>query len=103
MKPKLMPSELRIAGMDWRVDLVPHIPHMKPENKGLTEWEDSAVFIADTGDGPVQRRTLFHEIVHIADIQGELGLSEVQVVAITNNLWAIFADNPDLVVYLFRG
>ena len=103
MSDYIRPDELRIAGMNWSVTVVPAHNGLLPHARGSTDWEECSICLADCNDNALQKRTMLHELVHVADMQGDLGLTEVQVSVITNNLWAILMDNPALILYLFQG
>jgi hypothetical protein len=50
------------------------------------------------------RKTLLHELIHTADrVAGTGDMTEAQVVAIENGLWAIFRDNKGLATAMFDG
>jgi hypothetical protein len=73
------------------------------ESCGEVDTEQQIITIRPDQHPENLRKTLLHELIHTADrLAGTGDMTEAQVVAIENGLWAVFRDNKGLARALFE-
>jgi hypothetical protein len=93
----MLPKVLRIVGKNYTVE------SMKlGDNYGLCEDQTQTIKIADDMAHGLERDTLLHEAIHAIDYCMQLNMSERQVCGLGTAVYALLADNPDLVKYIME-
>lgn len=94
------PLKFRALGDRWTICLHDEGTLTDGEGAPALGLTDPARYVVDLAGGPLQgmQKTLFHELIHVADAD----LSEEQVLKLEAHLYAILADNPALRRWLFK-
>ena len=96
-----LPKTVRILGMDVTVTEItqPSLPQGIVPDLGCADIRALNINIDATAHEIQKRQTLLHEILHMVDgllHREEDWLSEKQVAAISQGLYAVLSDNPGL-------
>ena len=103
MKKPVFPKTIRIAGHDYALRLANPDGDLEAVNVGRCDHYRLRITLDASVPPDAQRTTLLHELIHAADRRfGACDLTEAQVLAIENGLWAIFNDNAGLAAAVFR-
>jgi hypothetical protein len=93
----MLPKVLRIVGKNYAIE------KMKlADNYGLCDDQVQTIKIADDIAHGLERDTLLHEAIHAIDYSMQLKMSERQVCGLGTAIYALFADNPELVKYIME-
>ena len=96
------PVRARILAENWTIEYHPNLYG----DDGSVELgqTDEDVYTIRIKHGPLQqmRKVLLHELIHVADHRGQIGLTEEQIVHLENQLFAILSDNPKLRTWIFK-
>jgi len=93
----MLPKVLRIVGKNYAVE------KMKlADNYGLCDDQIQTIKIAEDIAHGMERDTLLHEAIHAIDYCMQLKMSERQVCGLGTAIYALFADNPELVKYIME-
>jgi len=93
-----IPKKIRISGIDYkiRIEKVGKIPPlMKNHADGQSDYESCEIYLDSKLDRQRMFQVLLHEILHIIEWNSgwDNGLSECQIVGISNSLYQILKDN----------
>src|SRR6266404_2655245 len=73
------PETFRAGGFDWTVTTVESHEAMKPTYEGWSNHADNTITLRQLENSASMRRTMLHELIHVADMQARIGLEERQV------------------------
>jgi hypothetical protein len=90
--------QLRILGKTWNCRLIDQLPGQN--FVGMFIPDRCEILLVKGQDPEQQADTLLHEALHAIDYTLRLELSEQQIHALAAALYALVADNPDLLNYL---
>ena len=93
----MLPKVLRIVGKNYAVETM-----KLGEDYGLCDDQIQTIKIAEDIAHGMERDTLLHEAIHAIDYCMQLKMSERQVCGLGTALYALLADNPELVKYLME-
>jgi len=93
----MLPKVLRIVGKNYAVETM-----KLGDNYGLCEDQTQTIKIADDMAHGLERDTLLHEAIHAIDYSMQLSMSERQVCGLGTAIYALLADNPELVKYIME-
>ena len=85
-------AQLRILGKTYRLVEVEDL-----NDFGLCDDNKQTISLRKGMPPEVWADTILHECVHAIDFQMHLKMTERQVHCVGSGLWALFADNPDLI------
>lgn len=92
-----MPKVLRIVGKNYAVE------RMKlGDDYGECNDQTQTIKVAETIAHGMERDTLLHEAIHAIDYCMQLKMSEKQVCGLGTAIYALLADNPELVKYIME-
>ena len=92
-----IPKVLRIVGKNYAVE------RMKlGDDYGECNDQTQTIKIAETIAHGMERDTLLHEAIHAIDYCMQLKMSEKQVCGLGTAIYALLADNPELVKYIME-
>ncbi len=97
----VFPTKLRILGSNWQVKCVPWAEGSNQATLGLAD-HDSLKITLTMKSVEVAKKTLLHELIHVAENAAKMELEEEDVERLENMLWAIFKDNPKLARFIFE-
>jgi len=102
VKKPAFPKSVRVAGHDYTVRLANPDGDLETVNVGRCDHYRMRITLDASMSPDAQRSTLLHELIHAADKRfGASDMTEAQVLALENGLWAIFRDNAGLASAIF--
>lgn len=98
----MTPKTARVMAEKWVIEYVDTIADDAGEP--ILGETDEAAYTIRVKNGPPQqmKKVLLHELIHVADHRGQIGLTEEQIVHLENQLFGIFSDNPKLRAWIFK-
>jgi hypothetical protein len=93
----MLPKVLRIVGKNYAVETME-----LGEDYGECNDQTQTIKIAKNIAHGMERDTLIHEAIHAIDYCMQLRMSEKQVCGLGTAIYALLADNPDLVKYIME-
>ena len=91
------PSTLRILGKTFALKPIPDSEFHVNGNAGRMDFSRQIIWLDMAQEDDQIGDTLLHEAIHALDYSLTLDFSEKQTHALACGLYALFADNPDLV------
>ena len=92
-----IPKVLRIVGKNYAVE------KMKlGDDYGECNYQTQTIKVAEEIAHGMERDTLLHEAIHAIDYCMQLKMSEKQVCGLGTAIYALLADNPELVKYIME-
>lgn len=92
-----LPKVLRIVGKNYAVETM-----KLGDDYGECNDQTQTIKIAEDIAHGMERDTLLHEAIHAIDYCMQLKMSEKQVCGLGTALYALLADNPELVKYIME-
>lgn len=92
-----LPKVLRIVGKNYAVETM-----TLGEDYGECNDQTQTIKIAEGIAHGMERDTLLHEAIHAIDYSMQLKMSEKQVCGLGTAVYALLADNPELVKYIME-
>ena len=92
-----LPKVLRIVGKNYAVETM-----KLGDDYGECNDQTQTIKVAEGIAHGMERDTLLHEAIHAIDYCMQLKMSEKQVCGMGTAIYALFADNPELVKYIME-
>ena len=103
-----LPKKLRILGKVWTIEHVDDLIENKGSYGRCSIGHAKIQYTTKDSEGnPLDlamiKDTIIHEVVHAIEETAGLGLKERQVLGLGGGLYALFAENPDLIAWLMMA
>lgn len=102
MKKIPCPESLHAFGETWNFTYV-YEQNLDPKFSGITSYSNMSVVVLLNQPEPLPRKTMLHELIHLASNHTMANLTEEQVMQLEHGLWAILKDNPHVLDWIFHG
>ena len=101
-----LPTTIKVGGFIYRVQVVPHISETDSKvQTGVIDYLASEIRLLDKEGWQARRQTLVHEVIHAILTycgQYEANNNEEMIDALSNGLFQVLRENPELVNYLLE-
>ena len=99
---KLLPPSVLVYFTEYTIQVLPPNEVILGDTlqSGLCEARTETIKIADGMTPNHTRETLLHEVLHAIEDHGQIGLTEMQVVALGYGILGVLRSNPNLAAYL---
>lgn len=103
-----LPKEIRILGKDWTIEHVDDLINDKGSYGRCSVGHAKIQYTTKDGEGkplniPMIKDTIIHEIVHAITETTGMGLKERQVLGLGGGIYALIAENPELIMWLLMS